>query len=300
MRKLIPWMHAIRPKTLPLALSSSILGSFIAAADGLFRWSVFVLAASTSLLLQVLSNLANDYGDFAKGTDTPERIGPARMVQTGAITPRQMVWAIAAVSIMTFASGSLLIFEGLGGGHALLKVIFFLLGLTAIGAAINYTVGKNPYGYSGFGDVFVFLFFGLLGVMGTYYLHAHVMRLDLLLPATSIGLLSAGVLNLNNLRDVNNDIKTHKHTLVVMMGSSKAKVYHLLLVVVALITGGLYIMLHYHTLYQLLFVITILPLTLNVRAVFTNRIPAELNNELKRLSLSTLLFSVTFGMGLLL
>ena len=157
-----PWIHAARLRTLPLALSGSILGSFLAAADGVFRWKIFLLAALTSLLLQVLSNLANDYGDFTKGTDNHERIGPDRMVSTGAISPRQMIVAIIALSLLALASGIFLIINGFPNGNILLRLIYLLLGLAAIGAAINYTVGNNPYGYSGFGDLFVFLFLDLL------------------------------------------------------------------------------------------------------------------------------------------
>ena len=213
-----PWIHAARPRTLPLALSGSILGSFLAAADGVFRWNIFLLAALTSLLLQILSNLANDYGDFTKGTDNHERIGPDRMVSTGAITPRQMIAAIGLVSSLALVSGIFLILQGFPDGNAPLKLTYLALGLASIGAAINYTVGKNPYGYSGFGDLFVFIFFGIIAVTGTYFLHGQLLRPEVLLPAVSLGLLSTGVLNLNNLRDERSDILTNKHTLVVKHG----------------------------------------------------------------------------------
>ncbi len=297
---LTPWIHASRPRTLPLALAGSILGSLLAASDGLFRWNVFVLAALTSLLLQILSNLANDYGDFTKGTDSHDRIGPARMVTTGAITPRQMIWAIAIVSLFTLASGIALIFAGFEGGGVLIKLLFLLLGVGAIAAAIKYTVGKSPYGYSGFGDVFVFIFFGLVSVVGTYYLHAQAIRLDLFLPAISLGLLSTGVLNLNNLRDEQSDIKAKKHTLVVLMGGEWGKVYHSLLIFGAIVAASIYVALHYQSLTQLLFVVSVPFLLRNVVVVFRNRIPSDLNSELKNLSLSTLLFAITFGVGLML
>ena len=297
---LTPWIHASRPRTLPLALAGSILGSLLAASDGLFRWNVFVLAALTSLLLQILSNLANDCGDFTKGTDSLDRVGPARMVTSGAISPRQMVVAMVAVSLLTLVSGISLILVSFAGGGALIKLIYLALGLAAIAAAIKYTVGKNPYGYSGFGDLFVFLFFGLLAVMGTYYLHTQSFRLDILLPATSLGLLSAGVLNLNNLRDEQSDIKAKKHTLVVLMGGEWGKVYHSLLIGGAILTASIYVALHYQSLTQLLFVVSVPFLLRNVAVVFRNRIPSDLNSELKNLSLSTLLFAITFGVGLML
>jgi 1,4-dihydroxy-2-naphthoate octaprenyltransferase len=292
-----PWIHAARLRTLPLALSGSLLGSLLAAADGLFRLNIFLLAALTSLLLQVLSNLANDYGDFTKGTDNHERIGPDRMVSTGAITPRQMIAGIITVSLLTLASGIFLILEGFNSGDQLLKVIFLLLGLSAIGAAIKYTMGKNPYGYSGFGDIFVFLFFGLVAVIGTNFLHTQTLRPELLLPAASLGLLSTGVLNLNNLRDELSDLKSNKHTLVVKMGGKWGKVYHAVLLISAIVTASIYVILFYENWIQLLFLISLPFLLRNMVVVFRNKIPSELNVELRNLSLSTLLFSVTFGLG---
>jgi len=294
-----PWIHAARLRTLPLALSGSILGSFLAAADGVFRWNIFLLAALTSLLLQILSNLANDYGDFTKGTDNHERIGPDRMVSTGAITPHQMVWAMVMVSFMALVSGIFLIIKGFPDGNVLLKLVYLMLGLAAIGAAINYTVGKNPYGYSGFGDIFVFLFFGLLAVVGTYFLHGQILRPEVFLPATSLGLLSTGVLNLNNLRDERSDILTHKHTLVVKMGGEWGKIYHAALILIAILAASIYLGLVFHRIYQLLFILSIPFLIRNMVVVLRNKVPSELNAELRNLSLSTLLFSVTFGIGLI-
>jgi len=295
-----PWIHAARLRTLPLALSGSILGTFLAAADGVFRWNIFLLTALTSLLLQVLSNLANDYGDFTRGTDNHERIGPDRMVSTGAITPRQMVWAIVIVSLLALVSGILLIIKGFPDGNVFLKLVYLILGLAAIGAAINYTVGKNPYGYSGFGDIFVFLFFGLLAVVGTYFLHGQVLHMEVFLPAISLGLLSTGVLNLNNLRDERSDILTHKHTLVVKMGGKWGRIYHAALILFAILTASIYVSLVFHGLYQLLFILSIPFLLRNMVVVLRNKVPSELNMELRNLSLSTLLFSVTFGIGLIL
>ena len=294
-----PWIHAARLRTLPLALSGSILGSFLAAADEVFRWNIFLLSALTSLLLQVLSNLANDYGDFTKGTDNHERIGPDRMVSTGAITPRQMVWGIVIVSLLALVSCILLIIKGFPDGNVLLKLVYLILGLAAIGAAINYTVGKNPYGYSGFGDIFVFLFFGLLAVVGTYFLHGQVLRPEVFLPAISLGLLSMGVLNLNNLRDERSDILTHKHTLVVKMGGKWGRIYHAALILFAILAASVYVSLVFHTLYQLLFILSIPFLIRNMMVVLRNKVPSALNVELRNLSLSTLLFSITFGIGLI-
>jgi 1,4-dihydroxy-2-naphthoate octaprenyltransferase len=291
------WLEAIRIRTLPLALSSTILGSFFAFSRGQFKWPVFILASLTTLFLQILSNLANDYGDFKNGVDNENRIGPRRLVQSGLISATQMRKALIILITLTFISGTLLIFSGTSGDGSFVKVTFFIVGVLAILAAVKYTVGKNPYGYRGLGDIFVFLFFGLIGVMGTYYLHTNTFSFWLILPATSIGLLSAGVLNLNNLRDYESDKKANKRTLVVMMGNKKAKIYHLSLVAGSLLAGIIYTIFNFNSGYQLLFIVTIPLFVENIRSVFFYHKPIELYPELKKLAVSTLLFSICFGLG---
>jgi 1,4-dihydroxy-2-naphthoate octaprenyltransferase len=293
------WVNAARPRTLPLALSSTTLGSFLAASDHAFSGSVFVLASLTTVLLQILSNMANDYGDYMNGKDTVHRIGPQRMVQSGQISPQRMLTALYCLAFTTLCAGIALIVVGTRNAPAGSTIFFLFLGMSAIVAAITYTVGKNPYGYRGFGDFSVFIFFGLAGSLGTYYLHTHQMRFDLLLPATSIGLLSMGVLNLNNLRDERSDRLAKKRTLVVLIGTSRAKLYHMALLVTAVSTGLAYTLLNFRSGYQFLFLLPLPLLLQNISIVFRNTRPAELNAELKRLSLSTLLFSLTFGVGLL-
>ncbi len=297
MGKLKYWIKAARLRTLPLALSSTILASFIAVAEKKFNVFVFILASLTTILLQVLSNLANDYGDFKKGTDNPERIGPERMVSAGKISSKEMKRAVKFILVLAFISGSALIFTGIQSANIALFLIFFVLGVLAIVASIKYTVGKKPYGYYGFGDIMVFVFFGLTGVLGTYFLHTGTFRFDMLLPATSIGLLSAGVLNLNNLRDYESDKKSSKRTLVVIMGHQNAKIYHLILIAGAVITTSIYSIIHFNSVYQFLFFLA-LPLFYNdISTVLKNTQPLELNAELKKLALSTLFFSFTFGLG---
>lgn len=299
MSKVSAWMHAFRLRTLPLAMSSTILGSFVAAAERKFSWIVFILTALTTVLLQILSNLANDYGDFKKGTDTPDRVGPLRMVTSGQIKPGEMRVALVIVVILTLITGIALIFSGTSGEGNNIKLLFLILGIGAIFAAIKYTVGKNPYGYKGFGDIFVFIFFGLVGVLGTFYLHAQYFRVDLILPAASIGFLSAGVLNLNNMRDYQTDKNNMKRTLVVIMGSERAKFYHLCLIVGAIITVLIYTLLNFTSVYQFLFLIPVPFFVQNVIIVFKNKKPVELNSELRKLAFSTLLFSIAFGIGLM-
>jgi len=294
------WIHSFRLKTLPLALSSTIIGSCLAASDDKFRWIVFLLAALTTILLQILSNMANDYGDFVNGKDNAERIGPKRMVQSGEISPKTMLRGMIVVGILCAVSGLTLIIIGTSGIAISSLFVFAFLGLAAIAAAIKYTVGKNPYGYRGWGDIFVFIFFGLVGVMGTYFLHTQSFRWDLMLLASAIGFLSAGVLNMNNMRDYENDKKASKRTLVVSLGIKKAAWYHLFLVLGAALLAVIYTLINFESAWQWLFLLSFPILFLNLRKVFTYNDALELYPELPRLSMATLVFALTFGIGLLL
>lgn len=294
-----PWIHAFRLRTLPLALSSVALGSFIAYYDSGFNWKVCLLAAITTLFLQILSNLANDYGDSKHGVDSSKRVGPQRAVQSGRIRPLQMKKVVIAFMVLSLISGLLLIYEGTKGIPFYNILIFLVVGLGAIAAAVKYTIGENPYGYYGFGDLFVFLFFGLAGVIGTYYLSTHTFKWQLLLPGSAAGFLSAGVLNLNNMRDRVNDEVSGKKTLVVKMGIQKAKWYHFSLLLGSVMAGLTYMLINYHSPFQMLFLITLPLLGLNVAGVFKNKVPEELDPYLKKLALTSLLFSLAFGIGLL-
>ena len=202
------WIKAFRLRTLPLSLSATVLGSFLGFAGDSFKWGVFIFGSLTTLFLQILSNLANDYGDAVKGTDNEGRLGPLRVTQSGLVSRQQMRWMIGIFAFLSLVSGSLLIWIGLRGGDMLGYAIFFLLGFAAIFAAIKYTIGKKPYGYVGLGDLMVFVFFGIVGVAGTYFLHTNTFHVSILLPASSVGLLSMGVLNLNNMRDHENDAES--------------------------------------------------------------------------------------------
>lgn len=294
------WLKAFRLRTLPLALSSTLLGSFLAYSFGSFDGWVFTFAILTTLFLQILSNLANDYGDAKKGTDNEDRLGPQRVTQSGLVSMKAIKQMIVVFVLLALVSGSLLIFFGLRQYPIYLSAIFFILGLTAIYAAIKYTVGKNPYGYVGYGDLFVYLYFGIVGVCGTFFLHATFVDPWILLPASSIGLFSSGVLNLNNLRDVENDAKCGKRTLVVRIGVKAAKMYHLALVVIAVLSSIAYTLIFFQSPVQLLFMVTLPFLYLDVKKVLLNSIPLDLNSELKRLALTTFAFSITFGLGLVL
>lgn len=292
------WLQAARLRTIPLSLSGIVLGSFLAHSEGEFEWQIFVLAILTTIGFQVISNFANDYGDGVKGTDNENRIGPKRALQSGAITPQKMLFAIKLLSFITFCVAFALVYVAFGAENVWYIFIFLLLGIAAIIAAIRYTMGKNPYGYSGFGDIFVFLFFGLLGVLGSYFLYTKSLHFDLVLPATTIGLLSAGVLNLNNMRDIHSDTLSNKNTLVVKMGLAKAKKYHLALLFIAMLAAIGYSLWHYHSLKQFWYLVAFVPILIHINYVIKHNNPKDFDSELKKLALTTLLFAILFGLFL--
>jgi len=291
------WLSAFRLRTLPLAFSCIIMGSGLAYADDQFNLTVFVLALVTTLFLQILSNLANDYGDFVKGADNDDRVGPDRTMQSGLISKSEMINAMWIIAILCSVFGVWLIYEGTIGLDLKKAGLFAILGLTAMGAAIKYTMGKNPYGYAGLGDIFVFLFFGWLGVIGSYFLHTHSFHWELLLPASTIGLFTTAVLNINNMRDHEADAKSGKNTLVVRIGIEKAKVYHQ-----SLIFGGLLLTiafvfpstnsLHY------LFIVTAPLFIWFVQSIKSRSDFQDFDPFLKKQAIATFLFSILFVVGL--
>lgn len=291
------WIQAARLRTLPLSLSGIVMGAFLAAIHQKFSWKIVALAALTTIGFQVLSNFANDYGDGVKGTDNADRIGPKRALQSGRIQPEQMLRAIRWTVGFSSLFALWLIYVAFGRQHFFYSLLFFLLGMASIFAAIKYTMGKNPYGYSGLGDVFVFLFFGLLGVLGTFFLQVKTLGFLEFLPASSLGFLSVGVLNLNNMRDRASDVKAKKNTLVVKMGPVAAIRYHLLLLLSAFLSATAYVLLAYHSPLQFLFVIAFLPIAKHGYFVSETKSPHDLDPELKKLALGTFLFAVLFGLG---
>jgi len=298
MTKIKYWIQAFRLRTLPLALSSIIVGGFLAFFDGRFSFLVTFLAIITTTLLQILSNLANDYGDYKSGADNNNRIGPERTLQGGKISPSAMIKGIIITSVLSLIFGIWLIYVGTKSLSFSFGIIFFIIGLCAMAAAIKYTVGKKAYGYFGLGDFFVFIFFGLAGVLGTYFLNTHFLRIEILLPAISIGFLSTGVLNLNNMRDWENDKITGKKTIVVKFGIKAAKYYHAFLILGAIVSAVIFILLNYISPFQFLLLITFPILFYDLNKVLKNTEPEKLDPFLKRLALTTLLFSITFGIGL--
>ncbi|MGX9418002.1 1,4-dihydroxy-2-naphthoate polyprenyltransferase [Vibrio sp. WJH972] len=235
------WLDAARPKTLPLALVSILTGSTLAFSFGQFSIWVTLLALVTAILLQILSNLANDYGDCVKGTDNDERLGPMRALQSGAVSLEAMRKAIVINVLLTMLSGLVLILYALDSWESIF--IFMGFGVLAMVAAVAYTMGSKPYGYVGLGDLSVFIFFGLLGVYGTYFLHTGSVDMRLLLPSIGCGLFAVAVLNVNNMRDIENDQQCGKRTVAVRLGSKLAKQYHVVLLVSALIAFSSYLLL---------------------------------------------------------
>lgn len=299
MSKFSSWINAARLRTLPLSISGIFVGSAIAAQEGYFNLAIFSLAIGTTLGLQVLSNFANDYGDGVKGTDNDERIGPARAIQSGLITQKEMKEAMVVTAITTLVLAILLIYAAFGGEQLLSAFIFFILGIAAIIAAIKYTVGNSAYGYRGMGDIFVFIFFGLVAVYGSYYLYSQDHEWTSIFPAISIGLLSVAVLNLNNLRDRISDEKAGKFTLVVKLGERRAKAYHYFLIIGALFFFLMYSVTRSSELNDLIYVFAFIPLILHLLRVFNNKEPKLLDPELKIVALSTFGISVLFSIGLL-
>ena len=294
------WLKAFRLRTLPLALSTIFLGSFLAQYRGAFNGAVLTGALVTTLFLQILSNLANDYGDTVHGVDNQGRVGPQRSVQSGEITLPQMRMAVVIFSLLSFVSGVWLLVVATRGLTITYGIILLLIGVAAIAAALKYTIGKKPYGYAGLGDIAVFLFFGITGVLGTYFLHTHHLPATEFLPAMSIGFFSAGVLNLNNLRDRDNDRAHGKNTMVVKLGLPKAQWYHCFLISSGLVCALLYTLLNYTSPWQLTYLLVIPLLIRSIVVVFKTKEPRLLDPELKKLALATLVFSLLFGVGLIL
>jgi 1,4-dihydroxy-2-naphthoate polyprenyltransferase len=305
------WIQAARLRTLPLSVSGILVGSLYALANPtenvltptqVFSWTIFGFALLTTLGFQIISNFANDYGDGIKGTDNNDRVGPMRAIQSGQITPAAMKRAIIVTSILTLISAILLIYFSFKQTNLGYSLFFLALGITAIASAVKYTVGNTAYGYKGFGDVFVFVFFGLVSTLGVNFLYSKQLDLQLILPASAIGLLSVGVLNLNNMRDEVSDRKSNKNTLVVQMGGANAKIYHYFLIITAMILVLLFAIIYNGTgfeLEQYAFLVAYFPLISHLITVYKCPEPRALDPQLKKLAISTFLLSLILAIGLI-
>lgn len=299
------WIQAARLRTLPLSVSGIIVGSMYALAHPtdnvltpteVFNWKLFGFAILTTLGLQILSNFANDYGDGIKGTDNEDRVGPKRAIQSGVITPQAMKNAIIITSILTLISAISLIYFAFRDTNLLFSLFYLILGILAIVSAIRYTVGNTAYGYRGFGDLFVFIFFGLVSTLGVNFLYSKQLDALLFLPAIAIGFLSVGVLNLNNMRDEVSDRKSNKNTIVVKIGGANAKKYHYFLIISAMMLMLAFAVASHFHLDQYLFLLAFIPLTKHLITVYKNQEPRLLDPELKKLALSTFALSILMAL----
>jgi len=274
------------------------MAGFLAAVAGKFNGTIFFLCCLTTIFLQVLSNLANDYGDSINGADHADRKGPQRAVQSGAISAAQMKTAVVVFVLLCLVSGISLLLISFGlNWNALL--FFFVLGLLSIAAAIAYTVGKRPYGYAGLGDISVLLFFGLVGVLGSLYLFTKEVYWTDVLPALSCGLFSIAVLNINNVRDIESDRTAGKFSIPVRIGKANAAIYHWVLLIGGIGASLVYVTIHFQSPVQFLFLLTT-PLLIRIGLAVSKKPSSELDPYLKQMALSTLLFVILFGIGFLL
>lgn len=290
------WLHAVRLRTLPLALASIFAGTFLAAWQETFRWEILLLASLTTIFLQILSNLSNDYGDTIHGADSVERQGPVRAVQSGLISLPEMKRAMYIFGILSLISGLFLLYLAVQDWR--LFSLFLGLGLAAIWASVSYTSGKKPYGYAGLGDISVFIFFGLLGVLGTFFLHNLSFEPITILIGISLGLFSAAVLNINNIRDIESDQKAGKRSIPVRIGRNAAVQYNW-----SLLAGGYFCLIIFAVISEE--ILTLLatlawPIMMKVGyGVQHAKSSAETDPYLKKMAISTLLWVILFGIGLL-
>ncbi len=302
MTKLNHWVSALRPRTLFLAAATALCGSGLAyntdtfsAVGNKFSFAVFILTIAIAIILQLLSNLANDLGDYQHGTDTTgERLGPTRTVQSGAISPKEMKMGILFTIIIASIVGLALIYLALQFMNPIYMILFVLLGGASIVAAIKYTSGDNPYGYKALGDIFSFIFFGLVAVVGTYFLHTHTLEFKPWLPAIGLGLLTAAVLNVNNMRDRANDENSGKITLAIKFGYQGAKHYHAFLTLGAFLCFVLYNIIYTSEWHHWIYLILFIPLFKILISIYKNREDKALDPYLKYTSMSTFFLSLGF------
>lgn len=294
MKKTKAWLQAARLRTLPLSISGIIVGTTLAGLQGFSDNLIFLLAIFTTIGFQVTSNFANDYGDGVKGTDNLDRIGPTRTLQSGALSRRELKRGILLSIVVNLALVIWLLYYAFASEYPEFLLIFAVLGILCIWAAVKYTVGENAYGYLGLGDIFVFVFFGLLSVMGSMFLYSKSLFGEALFPAITIGLLSTAVLNVNNMRDMRSDRKSGKRTLAVLLGPEKARIYQTLLIVISLVCMIIFNYIFASSWQHWLNLLAFVPLLVHIPKIFKFQDPAQFDPELKKIALSTFLLSLLF------
>ncbi|MEE9190697.1 MAG: 1,4-dihydroxy-2-naphthoate octaprenyltransferase [Candidatus Neomarinimicrobiota bacterium] len=295
------WIRAIRPRTLSLSISGVILGSFLAISFGIFKIPILILALIVTLSLQILSNLANDYGDYSHGVDNIQRIGPERALQSGLISTSEMLFAISIFTSVAAISGLGLLIAGLGLVISFEMLIYIILGLMAILAAIGYTIGRSPYGYGGWGDLFVFSFFGIVATLGTFFLHTGNFYPNIIYPAAALGCLCAGVLNINNMRDSSMDRNSGKMTMAVYLGYKYARIYHSLLITSAIILSLVYLLVEKRmnaSIFNYLFILVFPLFIKHLVDILKESDEKKLDPYLRKLAIATLLYSIVFGISM--
>lgn len=296
--KIYAWISAFRLRTLPLALSSIGMGSFLAASNSIFRFDILLWSALTTVFLQILSNLANDYGDTVNGADNEHRVGPVRAVQSGALSVSEIKMGIAFFVVLSFVSGLFLLSITVGIGTPIFYW-FLGFGILSIIAAYTYTAGSRPYGYAGLGDIMVLVFFGLLGVGGSYFLYDLTISYDIILPSIAMGALATGVLNINNMRDINSDVEAGKQTIPVRFGKRNAIIYHWSLIIMAILLSGVFIFiqgLHYASMIWLLGLPLLILNAYKISGIVDHK---DFDPYLKQLALSTFAFMLFFGLSII-
>lgn len=294
MSKAKAWLQAARLRTLPLSVSGIIVGTALAGIQGYADNLIFFLALLTTIGFQITSNFANDYGDGVKGTDNEERIGPKRALQSGALSSRELKRGILVSIIVDLILVTYLLYIVFGTDYPMYLLIFGLLGIFCIWAAVKYTIGSDAYGYKGMGDIFVLVFFGLVSVLGSLFLYSKTLFIEAILPAMAIGLLSTAVLNLNNMRDIESDQNAGKQTLAVLLGPARARVYHFSLILSSLLCIIVFNSYFASTFWQWLNLLAFIPLLVHLGKINKINEPSKLDPELKKIALSTFLLALLF------
>ncbi len=295
MGKIKYYVAAMRLRTIPLSLAGVSLGIMLAAADYRISWQVVVFILLTTVSLQLLSNVSNELGDYLRGTDSADRKGPCYSLTTGNLGERDFKGMIVAYILLSAVSGLAMIWFSFGTFLAVESLLLIVLGAAAIMGAMRYTLGRNPYGYRGLGDLYVFLFFGIVSVMGAYFVASHAMFWKMLLPASCIGAFSVAVLNVNNIRDMSTDAAT-RVTIPLKIGEKWAKVYQTGLIVAGWVCMIAYSLLRIYDIWHYLFVLT-LPLFIAHLSGVWKRSGNALDPMLPLLVMSTFLFSLLAGFG---
>lgn len=299
MSKIKHWISAFRFRTLLLAVAGVVLGTGLAIHTGTFSLSTALLALLLAISIQILSNLSNDLGDFQKGTDTTgKRQGPTRALQGGNITPKEMKTGIIINIVFVAIVGLTLVFTSIKNLNDISTYILLGIGAVSILSAILYTLGKHAYGYSGWGDFFAFLFFGPVAVVGTYFLHTNVFSIPPIFPAIGLGLVSTMILNVNNMRDIENDIESRKITVASKMGLNNAKIYHLIMTLALFASFIIYsIAFASHPWYRYSYIIVFV-FQLNIMRNIWKERDHKLDPYLKQTALAGLALAILFSLSI--